>query len=94
MNRWVGICSLFRDRIAIAWSDAEAHLEKVMLDFMAGEYDLLLSTAIVEAGLDIPNVNTIIIHDAENSASRSSISCARSTAPTELPTLPNYQKQV
>ena len=30
--------------------------------FMAGEYDLLLSTTIVEAGLDIPNVNTIIHH--------------------------------
>lgn len=53
-------------RIAIAHGQMpEARLEKVMLDFMAGEYDLLLSTTIVEAGLDIPNVNTIIIHDAD-----------------------------
>lgn len=40
-------------------------LEKVMLDFLNGEYDVLLSTTIVEAGLDIPNVNTIIINDAD-----------------------------
>ena len=36
-----------------------------MLDFLNGEYDVLLSTTIVEAGLDIPNVNTIIINDAD-----------------------------
>lgn len=34
-----------------------------MLDFMAGDYDVLLSTSIVEAGLDIPNANTIIINN-------------------------------
>ncbi|NLZ93136.1 MAG: transcription-repair coupling factor [Firmicutes bacterium] len=43
----------------------EEQLEKVMIGFMDGEYDVLLSTTIVEAGLDIPNVNTIIIHDAD-----------------------------
>ncbi|HZK25241.1 MAG TPA: transcription-repair coupling factor [Oscillospiraceae bacterium] len=43
----------------------EGRLEKIMLDFLDGEYDVLLSTTIVEAGLDIPNVNTIIIHDAD-----------------------------
>jgi transcription-repair coupling factor (superfamily II helicase) len=39
-------------------------LEKVMLEFMAGRYDLLLCTTIVENGLDIPNANTIIINGA------------------------------
>lgn len=53
-------------RLAVAHGQMpEERLERVMLDFLAGEYDLLLSTTIVEAGLDIPNVNTIIIHDAD-----------------------------
>jgi transcription-repair coupling factor len=41
-------------------------LEKRMTDFLNHEYDLLLSTAIIESGLDLPNVNTIIIDKAEN----------------------------
>ena len=44
---------------------AEDRLEDVMVAFLQGEHDVLLSTTIVEAGLDIPNVNTIIIHDAD-----------------------------
>ncbi len=43
----------------------EKRLEKVMLDFLEGNYDLLISTTIVEAGLDLPNVNTMIIYDAD-----------------------------
>lgn len=39
-------------------------LEKVMLKFIEGEYDVLVSTNIVESGLDIPNANTIIINQA------------------------------
>ncbi len=39
-------------------------LERVMTDFIYGEYDLLLSTTIVESGIDIPNANTMIINDA------------------------------
>ncbi|HHY95576.1 MAG TPA: transcription-repair coupling factor, partial [Firmicutes bacterium] len=39
-------------------------LEKVMLDFMEGEYDILVSTSIIESGLDIANVNTLIVEDA------------------------------
>ncbi|NPA37698.1 MAG: transcription-repair coupling factor [Chlorobi bacterium] len=39
-------------------------LEKIMLDFIAGEYDVLIATTIIESGLDIPNANTIIINDA------------------------------
>ncbi|MDG1901127.1 MAG: transcription-repair coupling factor [Bacteroidales bacterium] len=41
-------------------------LENIMLDFIDGDYDVLLSTTIVESGLDIPNANTIIINDAQN----------------------------
>lgn len=40
-------------------------LEKVMLEFMRGAYDLLVCTTIIENGLDLPNVNTIIISEAE-----------------------------
>jgi transcription-repair coupling factor (superfamily II helicase) len=41
-------------------------LEKIMLDFVEGATDILVSTTIVESGLDISNVNTIIINDAQN----------------------------
>ena len=44
----------------------ETELEKIMLDFIEGEIDVLVSTTIIETGLDIPNVNTMIIHDADN----------------------------
>ena len=37
-----------------------------MLDFMRGDYDMLLCTTIIENGLDIPNANTIIINQAQN----------------------------
>ncbi len=43
----------------------ESQLENVMLDFMHGKYDVLLATMIIENGLDIPNVNTIIINRAD-----------------------------
>jgi transcription-repair coupling factor (superfamily II helicase) len=41
-------------------------LEKVMLDFIDGKYDVLIATTIIESGLDIPNANTIIINHAQN----------------------------
>lgn len=41
-------------------------LEKKMISFIEGEYDVLVSTTIVESGLDIPNANTIIINQANN----------------------------
>src|SRR5690606_6570357 len=41
-------------------------LEKLMLAFMAGEFDVLVSTTIVESGLDVPNANTIFINNANN----------------------------
>lgn len=41
-------------------------LEQVMLDFIEGDYDVLVATTIIENGLDIPNANTIIVNDAHN----------------------------
>ena len=41
-------------------------LEQLMLAFMEGEFDVLVSTTIIESGLDIPNANTIIINNANN----------------------------
>ncbi|MCR5676008.1 MAG: transcription-repair coupling factor [Lachnospiraceae bacterium] len=43
----------------------ENELEKIMYDFIDGAIDVLVSTTIIETGLDIPNVNTMIIHDAD-----------------------------
>ncbi len=43
----------------------ERDLENVMLDFSANQYDILVCTTIIESGLDIPNVNTIIINEAD-----------------------------
>ncbi|MCD8082873.1 MAG: transcription-repair coupling factor [Clostridiales bacterium] len=43
----------------------ERRLEQIMLDFVNGEIDVLISTTIIETGLDIPNANTIIIQDAD-----------------------------
>ena len=44
---------------------SERQLEKIMYHFINGEIDVLVSTTIIETGLDISNVNTIIIHDAD-----------------------------
>lgn len=43
----------------------ERQLENIMYDFINGDIDVLVSTTIIETGLDISNVNTIIIHDAD-----------------------------
>lgn len=54
-------------RIVVGHGQMEGEaLERVMLDFIEGQYDILVSTTIVENGLDIPNANTIIINDAQN----------------------------
>ena len=53
-------------KIAIAHGQIdEKNLEQVMIDFINQKYDILLSTTIIENGLDIPNVNTIIINRAD-----------------------------
>ncbi len=44
----------------------ERELERIMYDFIDGEIDVLVSTTIIETGLDISNVNTMIIHDSDN----------------------------
>ncbi len=44
---------------------SERQLEKIMFEFINGEIDVLVSTTIIETGLDISNVNTMIIHDAD-----------------------------
>ena len=52
-------------RVGIAHGQLEGDdLEDVMLKFVSGEYDVLVATTIIEAGLDIPNANTIIINHA------------------------------
>ncbi|WP_153723260.1 transcription-repair coupling factor [Sporosarcina cascadiensis] len=43
----------------------EAALEAVIMSFLEGEYDVLVTTTIIETGIDIPNVNTLIVHDAD-----------------------------
>ncbi|MBS5939560.1 transcription-repair coupling factor [Clostridium sartagoforme] len=43
----------------------ERQLEKEMISFMNREYDILVCTTIIETGIDIPNVNTMIIHDSD-----------------------------
>jgi len=53
-------------RIAIAHGRMpEEQLEKVMADFIAGKYDILVTTTIIQLGLDMPNVNTLIIDRAD-----------------------------
>ena len=53
-------------RVVVAHGQmGEAELEKAMLDFINRKFDVLLATTIIENGLDIPNVNTIIINRAD-----------------------------
>ncbi len=53
-------------RIAVAHGQMnEKELENIMYDFIKGEYDILVCTTIIESGLDMPNVNTIIVEDAD-----------------------------
>ncbi|NEN80981.1 transcription-repair coupling factor [Paenibacillus elgii] len=73
-NRVQGITQM-ADQISMLVPDArvtvahgqmsEQELEKTILDFLDGEYDVLVSTSIIETGVDIPNVNTLIVHDAD-----------------------------
>ena len=53
-------------RLAVAHGQMDKNaLERIMTDFLNKEYDVLLCTTIIESGLDIPNANTMIIHDAD-----------------------------
>ncbi|HEX5387828.1 MAG TPA: transcription-repair coupling factor [Gemmatimonadales bacterium] len=54
-----------RARVGVAHGQMAAdELEDVMRRFVAGEVDILVSTMIVESGLDVPNANTMVVHDA------------------------------
>ena len=61
---------------------SERELERVMYRFINGEVDVLVSTTIIETGLDIGNVNTMIIHDADNH------SCISFGDGSDVPTVP------
>lgn len=53
-------------RIAVAHGQMnENELENIMFAFLAGEFDVLVSTTIIETGVDIPNVNTLIVYDGD-----------------------------
>lgn len=53
-------------RVGIAHGQmAERELEKEMIDFMSGEHNVLICTTIIETGMDIQNVNTIIVYDSD-----------------------------
>ncbi len=54
-------------RVAIGHGQMESgKLEEIMVDFVEGQYDVLVSTTIIESGLDVSNANTMIINDAQN----------------------------
>ena len=54
-------------RVAVGHGKKPAEqLEKLIMDFIYGEFDVLVSTTIVENGIDIPNANTIIVNNAQN----------------------------
>ncbi|MBB2913372.1 transcription-repair coupling factor (superfamily II helicase) [Streptosporangium becharense] len=54
-------------RVAVAHGQMQEHqLEKIMVGFWEREYDVLVSTTIVESGLDVPNANTLIVDRADN----------------------------
>ena len=54
-------------KICVAHGQMESReLENKMLDFIRGDYDMMLCTTIIENGLDIPNANTILINQAQN----------------------------
>ena len=53
--------------VAFAHGQMKEHeLEKIMFDYISGDIDVLVSTTIIETGLDISNANTMIIHDSDN----------------------------
>ncbi len=56
-----------RAEVAVAHGQMSAEkLERVMHEFVAGKVTILVSTMIVESGLDVPNANTLVVHDAHN----------------------------
>jgi transcription-repair coupling factor (superfamily II helicase) len=59
------LCPQVKTMFAHGQMDGEK-LESIVLNFVRGDYDVLISTTIIESGLDIPNANTILINNAQN----------------------------
>ncbi|MDD3108019.1 MAG: transcription-repair coupling factor [Alistipes sp.] len=56
-----------RARVAVGHGQMNGQqMEKLMMDFIYGEFDILVATSIIESGVDVPNANTIIINNAQN----------------------------
>jgi len=56
-----------KGRFGLAHGQMPAHqLEEIMLRFLEGEIDVLISTTIIESGIDVPNANTLIVNNADN----------------------------
>lgn len=54
-------------RVAVAHGQlSEVELERVLVDFIGGEYDVLVTTTIIETGVDIPNANTLFVENADH----------------------------
>ena len=62
---------------------SEGELEKVMLAFVHGEYDVLVATSIIENGLDISRANTILINRADRHGSKRAVPTARARGPLQ-----------
>ena len=60
------LCPKARDGGGTRTDARPSRLEKLMMDFIYGEFDVLVATTIVESGVDVPNANTIIIDNAQN----------------------------
>ena len=71
----------------------ESQLERLMLDFMDGQYDVLVATTIIESGLDIPSANTIIINNADLGCP-SCISSASRTAMYKLTHIYLFRRKI
>ena len=59
------VCPRIKTGVAHGQMDPK-ELERIMLSFINGDFDVLVSTSIIEAGLDIPNANTIIVNNAQS----------------------------
>lgn len=65
--------------IAVAHGQmTERDLEETMLSFINGEFDILVTTTIIETGVDVPNANTLIIEEADRFWIKPIVSIARS----------------
>jgi ATP-dependent DNA helicase RecG len=74
-EEWSKLLAPLRSRAA-AWQMSAEEKEDVMKRFRAGKLDALVSTTVIEVGIDVPNATVMFIHDAGRLAWRSFISCA------------------